>query len=79
MTLGEQFLSGFIGIHVRLLEHGVDIRVGVVSDNLLDGLDSLPDAQGDKLTSAVDPRAQDHLYRIGGKGKSRRAAAGAKP
>lgn len=74
----EQFLSGFVGIHVGLLEHGVDIGVGVVPDDLFDGLDGLLDAQGDNLTSAVDTRAHDHLCRDWRSGKPSTADAAAK-
>lgn len=55
--MGEQLLSRLVGIHVGLLEHGIDVGVGVVADDLLDGLDGLTDPSGDHLVPALEPRA----------------------
>ncbi|RZS04886.1 hypothetical protein BHM03_00035302 [Ensete ventricosum] len=72
-TLVEQFLHGLVGLHVGLLQHGVDIGVGVVPDDFPDGLDGLPDPKQDHLTSAVDIGDQHHT------GRDRLRSEAAKP
>lgn len=63
MTLVEQFLHGLVGLHVGLLQHGVDSGIGVVPDDFPDGLDGLPNPKRDYLTSAVDIGDQHHTGR----------------
>lgn len=78
-TLVEQILGSLVGIHVGLLEHGINIGVGVVTNDLLDGLDGLSDPNRDYLTPAVQPRTQDHLSRDPAGRRSEQPAAAAKP
>ena len=63
LTLVEQFLRGLVGIHAGLSEHGVDVGIGVVANDLLDGLNGFSDRNGDYLTLSIQPRPQDHLSR----------------
>lgn len=51
----EEFLSGFIGIHVALLEHCVDVFIAVLAGDLLDILNRPPQTVGNR-----NPRKPAH-------------------
>lgn len=53
----EEFLSGFIGIHVAVLEHSVNVFITVFSRDLLDILDRSPETIGNR-----NPRKAAHRF-----------------
>lgn len=63
----EELLSGLVGIHRALLEHCVNLLVGVFAGDLLDVLDRAPHAGGDRSPSASathlrsDPRKEEEV------------------
>lgn len=78
-TLIEQFLGGLVGIHIALLEGGIDVGIGVVLDDLLDRLDGAADASRECLSAAFDLGSSDHRKRSATSKSERANGEGGRP
>lgn len=78
-TLVEQFLSGFVRIHVGFLEGDIDISIGMVPHDFLDGLNGFSDSSREHVgaSATFSSRTSDHC--IQNRRQPRRGNTKAKP
>lgn len=63
----EQLLSSFIRIHIGFLESCIYISIGVITDDLFDGLDGFSNASREYVSPTVDSQARNH-FKVYGEG-----------